>query len=281
MSTRLAALWIATALVITATVPNPMAENSLGITAPVTWEQVLALPGEGEAPETHRYGTAPQQSLLALQGQARSRGVILLIHGGCWSNAYDREHTLPMARALSEAGYAVWVPEYRRVGDPGGGWRGTLDDIISSVRFVAHETGASPWLVGHSAGGHLSLRAALEPDLPIAGVVGLAAITNLSTYGAQEGSCQAMVHEFLAASPETDPQRYAAASVTPAQLATPFRLLRGELDGIVGADQHQGFDPERVLQIEGAGHFDLIHPKTDAFQQVFAVLDALIHHDSR
>ena len=55
---------------------------------------VTALPNHGAAPARHAYGSAPQQTLLALPAQNKSRGVLLLVHG-CWSNAFDRQHTRP------------------------------------------------------------------------------------------------------------------------------------------------------------------------------------------
>ena len=93
-------------------------------------------------------------------------------------------------------GYDVWVPEYRRVGDEGGGWPGSLEDIVAAVEFVTDKTGQPPILVGHSAGGHLALRAA-QTGLAIDGVVGLAPITDLVSYGAESGSCQSMVAPFM------------------------------------------------------------------------------------
>ena len=55
--------------------------------------------------------------------------LVILIHGGCWLNSFDVNHSRPLATALSQAGFAVWSLEYRRTGDPGGGWPGTLEDI--------------------------------------------------------------------------------------------------------------------------------------------------------
>jgi acetyl esterase/lipase len=99
--------------------------------------------------------------------------LVVVIHGGFWRAAYDRLHSRPMANALAEAGYAVAVPEYRRVGSPGGGgWPGTFDDtaaMLDAVGGLAAVVGADPrrtvW-IGHSAGGHLALWAAARHRLP-------------------------------------------------------------------------------------------------------------------
>ena len=54
--------------------------------------------------------------------------LVILIHGGCWLNSFDVNHSRPLATALSQAGFAVWslniaAPETR------GGWPGTFEDI--------------------------------------------------------------------------------------------------------------------------------------------------------
>jgi acetyl esterase/lipase len=96
--------------------------------------------------------------------------LVLFLHGGFWRVAYDRSHTGPLATALAEAGYAVCVPEFRRTGEPGGGWPETFDHVAAAVdtlpdlvRRQAGEdvAGTGPVLLaGHSAGGHLALWAA-------------------------------------------------------------------------------------------------------------------------
>ena len=108
----------------------------------------------------------------------RPAPLVLFLHGGFWRVAYDRSHTGPMAAALAAAGYAVCVPEFRRTGQPGGGWPGTFDDVAAAVdrspTLVREAAGLGviadgpALLSGHSAGGHLALWAAgrhlLGPD---------------------------------------------------------------------------------------------------------------------
>lgn len=59
--------------------------------------------------------------------------LIVFLHGGFWRAAYDRSHAGPLAEALAAAGFAVCVPEYRRVGQDGGGWPGTFDDVRAAA----------------------------------------------------------------------------------------------------------------------------------------------------
>jgi acetyl esterase/lipase len=243
------------------------------ISEPVSFGDVLQLP-VAEVAQTLAYGSSPLNTVVNIKGSDSSRGAVTLIHGGCWSNAYDRNHTLPLAEALSTIGYDVWVPEYRRVGDEGGGWPGTLEDIIAAVEFVTDKTGHPPILVGHSAGGHLALRAA-QTGLAIDGVLGLAPITDLVSYGAESGSCQSMVAPFLGDETYSPDASYRDASVTINAINIPIAVVIGKEDPIVGASQVAVFDAIQITTVDGAGHFDVIHPETEAFSAVLAALEAM------
>ena len=81
---------------------------------------------EARRPSLERaYGPDPLQTTLLFEAVGSLKRQVALIHGGCWSNQYARAHIAPLASALAGAGFNVWVPEYRRVGDTGGGWPGT------------------------------------------------------------------------------------------------------------------------------------------------------------
>jgi acetyl esterase/lipase len=238
----------------------------------VSFNDVLSLPGT-QAGRLVSYGNKALQTFVHDAPAGDSKAEILLIHGGCWSNAYSRDHLLPLASALVSAGYSVWLPEYRRVGDVGGGWPGSFADVKAALAFVAIETEGPLIIMGHSAGGHLALLASQETTPHLDGVLALAPITNLGVYGAQEGSCQAMVGEFLGESVEQLPNIYQTASVMPSRVSAPAVLLLGTEDPIIGLDQLAGFPPEQVRLVSGAGHFDLIHPDTAAFAIVLEVLE--------
>ena len=240
---------------------------------PVTYSDVIALQVQSYEESIERYGGLPTQTLAHLASTDPS-DVLVIIHGGCWSNAYDWNHTVPMAKALSTMGYDVWVPEYRRVGDAGGGWPGSLDDVIEAIEFVTNKTGKQPILVGHSAGGHLSLRAA-QTGLAVGGVVGLAPITDLVAYGAEPGSCQSMVAPFMGDDTFTPDVSYRNASVTLSAITVPVVVVIGKEDPIVRAAQVAVFNDEQVITVENSGHFDVIHPKTEAFSAVLTALETI------
>ena len=130
-----------------------------------------------------RYGGGPQHVPdVRLPGDRSDDGsrpapLVIFLHGGFWRVTFYRSHTGPMATALAAAGYAVCVPEFRRTGQPGGGWPGTFDDVAAAVdrtpALIRDTAGpgaiaAGPVLLaGHSAGGHLALicegRSAVKP----------------------------------------------------------------------------------------------------------------------
>jgi acetyl esterase/lipase len=120
--------------------------------------------------------------------------VVMLLHGGFWTAAYDRRQMTGLADGLVAGGFAVWNVEYRRVGEPGGGWPGTMLDAAAAMDALE---GMDPALdldrvviAGHSAGGHLAAwaahRATLPPEAPgaapkvrLRGAVSLAGVLDL------------------------------------------------------------------------------------------------------
>ena len=222
--------------------------------------------------------------------------VVVFVHGGCWLNAFDITHTHAASTALAQAGYAVWSLEYRRVGDPGGGWPGTFDDISLGVNHVLELTDRYPldvgrvYLVGHSAGGHLALWAAgrampsgKKASLKVSGVITLAGITDLESYSTGPSSCQRAAVRLMDGLPERWPDRYRQASpIHDLPLSVPATLIYGTSDSIVpmsqaefyyqSANQSAGTSNVKLMPIEGAGHFDLIHPGTDAWQHLLEAL---------
>lgn len=245
--------------------------------APVSFQQVMER-STATADEIIRYGDAePQFIELYLPADANANTpLVVYLHGGCWQNSFSVDHARGFADGVRADGFAVALVEYRRLGDEGGGWPGTMDDIIRAIETLAEQSEPSYLsqsfaLIGHSAGGHLALLAS-QPQrrLPIRGVLGLAAITDLEAYAEGESGCQQAGARFIAtAASEVD----AMNPVKQPQHSLVF-LLRGDQDTIVGEEQQQ-FDGARIIDIPGSGHFDVIHPDTEAFAQVLATLRSL------
>jgi len=205
--------------------------------------------------------------------------LVVFVHGGCWLNAYDIQHTWPLSTALAQAGYAVWSLEYRRTGDAGGGWPGSFDDIRAGLAYLP-ELRDYPidldrvMIAGHSAGGHLALLAGAETD-GLQGIIGLAAITDIIDYSKGGNSCQTAAPKFMGGSYAERPDAYAAANPAGKQTRTTTVLLHGDMDAIVPLSQSSLMDATVHVQ-EGAGHFDWVHPGTAAFQLLLATLDELV-----
>ena len=98
--------------------------------------------------------------------------VVALLHGGFWRAERTLELMRPLAADLAGRGFAAWNLEYRRVGQPGGGWPGTCEDVAAGLDHLAGLAGRAPLdldrlvVAGHSAGGHLALWSAARAGLP-------------------------------------------------------------------------------------------------------------------
>lgn len=213
----------------------------------------------------------------------KANTLILLIHGGCWLNQFDVRHNRPMGHALRVAGYAVWSIEYRRIGDLGGGWPGTFEDVLAAIDAVPKlELGTTTNLIlmGHSAGGQLAVWAATQRRDTTSGAIGLAAITDLEKFAAGTSACERATIDLLGGTPTEQPDRYTSTSPIRLTLHPATHFLFGEQDMIVPLDQAAGFTDlarEHLSVIPGAGHFDFIHPNTTAFKQVIQRIEAIVH----
>src|SRR6266516_2333805 len=119
------------------------------------------------------YGSeALQFGELHLPGGTGPYPIVILIHGGFWRAPYAYTLMTDLAEDLARRGIVAWNIEYRRVGDPGGGWPTTLVDVASAADYI-HTLAPTYTLdlkrvvtIGHSAGGHLALWLAARPRIP-------------------------------------------------------------------------------------------------------------------
>ncbi len=236
--------------------------------------------------KTFSYGEDPLQRAevwFANPIYGQRAPVVVLIHGGCWLNAFDIQHTYALSTALRNSGYAVWSLEYRRTGDDGGGWPGSFEDILAGINSLINNGSQTVSdrldrrkisLIGHSAGGHLALLAGnhYSADKNIRSVIGLAAIVDLNRYAEGNNSCESATPKFMGGSISEIPDLYENAN--PALKAPHPRtyLLHGELDSIVSPAQSKKLPGAIVKPIPKAGHFDMVHPETLSFQSLLSVL---------
>jgi len=258
--------------------PDFSAEEYLEVEENVSFEQVLALATREPQAEVS-YGDDPlQYGLLWTPDSAEAAPLVILIHGGCWLNNFDVNHSRPLASALSQAGFAVWSLEYRRTGDSGGGWPGTLADIrlalsqLDRLKLIENQSidFSRIAVAGHSAGGHLALMAGAE--LPAArAIIGLAAIVDIESYSLGNNSCQQAAPLFMGTSLEQARELYALANPVKQPLHPKSLLLHGGSDDIVPLD-HFKADVLPTSVVTGAGHFDWIHPGTAAYRLLLNTL---------
>jgi acetyl esterase/lipase len=237
------------------------------------------------------YGTDANQFLdlrLPPSPAKERRGpypLLINIHGGFWRAKYNLDHSGHLCAALAGKGIATANLEYRRVGNEGGAWPGTFADIRAAYSFLvqnAHKHNLDSRkiaVMGHSAGGQLALcLAAHEPSLTR--VISLAGVVNLQQAYRLHLSNDA-VAEFMHGTPDEVPDHYREAD--PMQLSIPQArqwLVHGLADDVVPTDfsrdyvatkkKHSGKEKEDVhlLEIAGAGHFDLIDPHSAAWKRV-------------
>ena len=243
------------------------------------------------------YGDHPDQvaNLHRPAGDDSPWPCVVLIHGGFWRTGWDRTLMTPLAIDLAARGIAAWNVEYRRVGQEGGGWPGTLEDVAAAADRLAELDEVDPSRVvtcGHSAGGHLALwlagRGRIAGGLPGAdpkvrpiAVVAQAAVSDLERGWRDDlggGAVVGLVGSFDAA-----PERYEAASPAAlAPLGVPQLLVHGDADDIVPPTQsreHAALDPDaELLELAGADHFDVIDPSRPGWA---AAVEWLSGHVSR
>ena len=103
------------------------------------------------------YGDHPHH-VANLHLPAREGGpwpCVVLVHGGFWRSGWDRTLMTPLGIDLALRGIAAWNIEYRRVGQPGGGWPGMFEDVSAAIDHLADvgQVDASRVVTcGHSAG---------------------------------------------------------------------------------------------------------------------------------
>jgi pimeloyl-ACP methyl ester carboxylesterase len=154
--------------------------------------------------------------------------------------------------------------------------------------------------LGHSAGGQLALWLAARPRLPdgsplrtaspllLHGVVSLGGITDLRA-GAARGVCGDAIPQLLGGPPQDHADRLGQSS--PVELVptgVPARLVCGARDPVVPIDQARSYeaaarragDTVVVEVIEGAGHFELIDPRSSAWPVVREAVRALLERGS-
>jgi acetyl esterase/lipase len=213
--------------------------------------------------------------------------VVFFIHGGYWRAKYDLTYAGHLCEALKKKGIATCNVEYRRVGNPGGGWPGTFQDVRSAYRLLhAHQgdTFAKVDLkrlcvAGHSAGGQLALAlAAHEPA--IKRVLSLAGVLDLRRAWELHLSNDAVV-EFLGGTPAQVPEHYREAS--PAEIPIPQavqKMVHGTADDSVPYEISKNYVERKkkakenveLITLPNTGHFEIVDPRSAVWPKIEQLL---------
>jgi len=200
--------------------------------------------------ETVSYGDDADQVVDVRRGGGRNA---ILVHGGFWRPAFTRANTRALAVDLALRGWTTWNVEYRRTG---------VGHTLADIDAALDSTGPGV-AIGHSAGGHLVLWAAGTGKLEKA--VALAGVTDLAR-AAREGIGANAAVEFAGAEPpaHADPMRRLPLDV-------PLLLAHGTEDDRVPCDYSREFARAagaELLELQGAGHFELIDPRTPEWARI-------------
>jgi acetyl esterase/lipase len=252
--------------------------------------------GELRLPSWSEPGGATGGAESAAVGR-RPYPVVIGIHGGYYRARYGLDYFGHVCAALTAAGFATWNVEYRRLGNRGGGWPGTFLDVAAATDYL-RTLSASGYPVdlgrvialGHSAGGHLAAWVAgrrripeggplySNDPLPITALISLAGVLDLRRAW-ELGLSRGVVGRLLGGSPEQVPLRYDSTSpvaLLPLGLPETTTLIHGTGDTSVPYEMSQRYaeaalasgDTPRLVTLEGAGHFEIVDPRTQEWQPV-------------
>jgi dipeptidyl aminopeptidase/acylaminoacyl peptidase len=234
--------------------------------------------------EAHRIAYGPddfQFGDLRLPRTGGPHPVAIMVHGGFWRALYGLDYFGHAAVALTDAGIATWNMEYRRIGNPGGGWPGTFEDVTEGAGHasrIADEFNLDLdriIAVGHSAGGHLALWLAGR-EKRFRGVISLAGVVDLRRAWELRLSDTA-VADLLGGGPDEVPERYQSASpIDHLPIGTVQTLFHGTADPDVPYEISERYvrkaqllgDDAQLITFENAGHFELVDPRTKQFDLV-------------
>jgi acetyl esterase/lipase len=220
---------------------------------------------------------------------------LFVIHGGFWQSAYDLSHIGHLCAAFTHRGIITCNIEYRRLGNSGGGWPGTFQDLSLATDHILETLSSDPRVdlakravVGHSAGGHLALwlvgRHRVPKDSPLYGsekyrigsAVSLAGVCDLRIAWKQRLGNGA-VERLMGGVPDQYPDRFNAGS--PIELLPSGSrqvLIHGTDDEIVPISQSEKFveraerlgDQPSLIRLKGIGHFELVDPESNVWSKV-------------
>lgn len=236
-------------------------------------------PGTAEvtpAPETGiAYGADPRQKLdiYAPAEQSKSgRPVMIFFHGGAWRDG-EREGYGFLGRAFASRGFVTVIADYRKA--PTVRFPAFVQDTASAIAWVhaniaRHDGNADRiFLMGHSAGAHIAMMAALDPQWLTAqnlktdivkGVIGLAGPYDFLPLTTESSKIALGQWPDLT---ETQPITFARKD------APPLLLLTGDKDTVVKPRNSRALS-EKIHSLGGTEELK-IYPNVDHADIIMAV----------
>jgi acetyl esterase/lipase len=202
------------------------------------------------------YGAGPRRGLDVYEPSSTSpaggRTVVVFLYGGSWRGG-KRETYKFVGEALASKGYVAVIPDYRV--HPEAVYPAFVEDAAQAVKWVAENAqryGANPdriVLMGHSAGAHIAVLTALDPQfLNAAGLTpdiikGFVGLAGPYSFDPLEFRTTRAVFAHL-----PDPQ-VARPVIYAKNPGPPMLLLHGDDDTTVGP--HNAVDMTAALKLAG------------------------------
>ena len=199
--------------------------------------------------------------------------VLVFFHGGSWYHG-EREGYAFLGRAFASRGYVTVIADYRKFPDVK--FPAFVEDTADAVAWThgnIAKHGGDPeriFLMGHSAGAHLSMLATLDPQWLarkkldssiVKGVIGLAGPFDFLPFE-KDGSADKAMGDWPREK-ETQPITYARGD------APPLLLLQGSNDDLVGAHNSENL---KAAMVKAGGKADYkLYKDVDHYEIIMAV----------
>jgi acetyl esterase/lipase len=237
------------------------------------------------------YGSDARQKLDIYAPTAKAetpRPVLIFFHGGAWRDG-EREGYGFLGRAFASRGFVTVIADYRKA--PKVRFPAFVEDTASAISWVhanisRHRGNADRiFLMGHSAGAHIAMMAALDPQWLAAdnlkpdiikGVIGLAGPYDFLPLTTDSSKIALGQWPDLT---ETQPITYARAD------APPLLLLTGDKDTVVKprnskvlSEKIQVLGGQQQLKIyPGVDHADIIMAVARPFRKKAPVVEDVVN----
>ena len=252
-------------------------------------------PGPAEHSQTPltsiAYGDDARQKLdiyLPKQNVAGGSAVLIFFHGGSWRDG-EREGYGFLGRAFASRGFVTVIADYRK--SPAVRFPAFVEDTAAAIAWVhaniaKHDGDAGRiFVMGHSAGAHIAMMAALDPQWlaaqnltpdVIKGFIGLAGPYDFLPLTSDSSKMALGQWPDLT---ETQPITYARGD------APPLLLLTGDKDTVVQprnskilSEKIQALGGQQQLKIyPGVGHADIIMGVARPFRQKAPVVADVVN----